>query len=54
MDFSILAKFGKLPCTIVQGIFSDFLATLQIHKKSDFDQNQFKLSTLHKNMCIYF
>ena len=38
-------KFGQRPCTIVQGLWSDFGATLKIRKKSNFDQNQRKIST---------
>ena len=39
-------KFGQIPCTIVQGVWPDFEATLKIHKKSNFD---------HKDMytCMY-
>ena len=48
-----LAKFGQEPCTIVQGLWPDFGATLKIRKKSNFDRNQLKLSTQHKNMYIY-
>ena len=46
-------KFGQRPCTIVQGLLSNFRATLKIRKKSNFDQNQLKLSKQHKNMYIY-
>ena len=45
-------KFGQRPCTIVQGVWPDFLATLKIHKKSNFDQNQLKVSMQHKNMYM--
>ena len=38
---------------IVQGVWPDFLATLKICRKSNFDRNQFKLSTWHKNMYMY-
>ena len=38
-------KFGQNPCTIVQGLWPDFGATLKICKKSNFDQNQLKLET---------
>ena len=48
-----LIKFGQTPCTIVQGLWPDFGATFKIHKKSNFDQNQLKLSTQHKNMYMY-
>ena len=50
---SILVKFGPRPCTIVQGLWPDFGATLKIHKKSNFDRNQLKLSTQHKYMYMY-
>ena len=46
-------KFGQRPCTIVQGLWLDFGANLKIHKKSSFDWNQLKFSTLHKNMYMY-
>ena len=36
----------------VQGLWPDFGATLKIHKKSNFDRNQLKLSTQHKNMYM--
>ena len=53
LSFSILAKFGLRPCTIVQGILPDFGATSKICKKSNFDRNQLKLSTQHKYMYMY-
>ena len=31
----------------------NFLETLKIHKKTNFDQNQLKLSTQHKNMYMH-
>ena len=44
-------KSGPRPCTIVQGLWPDFGATLKIHKKSNFDRNQLKL--LHNiSTCI--
>ena len=43
----------KCPCTIVQGLWPDFGATSKIRKKSNFDRNQLKLSTQHKNMYMY-
>ena len=46
-------KFGQSPCTIVQGLWPDFGATLKIRKKSNFDRNQLKLSTHHKYMYMY-
>ena len=45
MKNSLLAIFDEIPCTIVQGLWPDFGATLKIHKKSKFDRNQLKLST---------
>ena len=35
---------------IVQGVLSNFGVSFRIHKKSNFDRNQLKLSTQHKNM----
>ena len=43
-------KFGQSPCTIVQGLWPDFGATLKIFLKSNFDWNQLKLSMQHKYM----
>ena len=45
MKNSLLANFGEIPCTIVQGLWPNFGATLKIHEKSKFDWNQLKLST---------
>ena len=42
------------PTIIVQGLLLDFGAILKIHKKSNFDRNQLKLSTQHKYMYMYF
>ena len=42
-----------LPCTIVQGLWPDFGETLKIRKKSNFDRNQLKLATQHKNMYMH-
>ena len=56
MENSLLAIFGEIwpkPCTIVQGLCSDFLATLKICKKSNSDPNQLKISTQHKYMYMY-
>ena len=55
MENSLLAIFAKIwPKTIiVQGIWLDFGATLKIHKKSNFDRNQLKVSTQHKYMYMY-
>ena len=49
----IFSEIGPRPCTIVQGLWSDFGATLKIHKKSNFDWNQLKVETQHKNMYMY-
>ena len=46
-------KSGLRPCTIVQGLWPDFRASLKICKKSNFQQNQLKLSTKHKYMYMY-
>ena len=40
----IFMEFGQNPCTIVQGLCPDFGTTLKIRKKSNFDQNQLKVS----------
>ena len=57
MENSLLAIFGKIwPKSlyyIVHGIWPGLLATLKIHKKSNFDRNQHKLSTQHKYMYMY-
>ena len=49
----IFDEIGQGPCTIVQGVWPDFGATLKIRKKSNFDWNQLKLSTQCKNMYMY-
>ena len=43
-------KFGQSPCTIVQGLWPDFRATFKIHKKSNFDPNQIKISRKPKTI----
>ena len=48
-----MVKFGQGPCTIVQGLWPDFGATLKIYKKSNFDWNELKFSTQHENMYMY-
>ena len=48
-----IAKFDPRPCTIVQGLLSNFGVTLKIRKKSNFDRNQLKLYTQHKDMYIH-
>ena len=52
MENSLLAIFDEIPCTIVQGLWPDFRATLKINKKSNIDWNQLKLSTQHKNITF--
>ena len=46
-------KSGQRPCTIVQGLWPNFTATLKIHKKSNCDQNQLKISKQHKKMYMH-
>ena len=55
IERSLIAIFHEidLPCTIVQGVLSNVEATLKIRKKSNFDWNQLKISTQHKNMYMY-
>ena len=53
LSLPFFMKFGSRPCTIVQGFRPDFGATLKIHEKSNFDWNQLKLSTQHKNMYMH-
>ena len=53
MENSLLVIFGPRPCTIVQGLLPDFGATLKICKKSNFDWNQLKLETKHKDTYMY-
>ena len=48
-----LPILDESPCTIVQGLWPDFGATLKFLKKSNFDRNQLKLSTQHKYMYMY-
>ena len=46
-------KFGQQPCTIVQGLWPDFCATLKIRKKSNFDRKKLKLYIQHKNTYMH-
>ena len=46
-------NFGQIPCTIVQGLQPNFRVTLKIFKKSNFDWNQLKVSTQHKDMYMH-
>ena len=56
MENSLPFNFDEIwsrPCTIVQGLLPNFGTTLKIGKKSNFYQNQLKLSTQHKYMYMY-
>ena len=56
MENSLVFIFDEIwPMTlyIVQGLLPNFRATLKIRKKSNFDQNQLKLSTQHMYMYMY-
>ena len=56
MEISLLAIFAKMwPKTLYYSteLWPDFGATLKICKKSNFDRNELKLSTQHKNMYMY-
>ena len=56
MENSLLFIFGEIwPKSLYYstGTLAQFLATLKIHKKSNFDRNQLKLSTQHKYMYMY-
>ena len=56
MENFLLVIFDEIwprPCTIVQGLWLDFGATLKISIKSSFDQNQLKLAKQYKNMYMY-
>ena len=57
MENSLIVIFGEIwPMTlyyIVQGVWPDFGATLKICKKSNFDQNELKVSTQHKYMYMH-
>ena len=53
MENSLLAIFDEVSCTIAHDLWPNFGATLKIHKKSKFDQNQLKISTQHKNMYMH-
>ena len=53
MENSLLALFDEIwprPCTI---LWPGFGATLKFCKKSNFDQNQFKIEKQHKDMYMY-
>ena len=53
MEKSLLVIFDKIPCTIVEGLWPNFGATLKIRKKSNFDRNQLKFSMQHKNVHMH-
>ena len=53
MENFFLVIFGQNPCTIVQGYWLNFKTAIKIHKKSNFDRNQLKISTEHKEMYMH-
>ena len=56
MENSLLMIFDEIwqkSRTIVLGFWPNFKATIKIHKKSNIDQNQLKLSTQHKYMYMH-
>ena len=56
MDISLLAIFDEIwPKSLYYstGSLANFGATLKNCKKSNFNRNQLKLSTQHKNMYMY-
>ena len=56
MENSLLVIFDKIwPKTLYYstGYFVKFWSNLKIHKNSNFDWNQLKLSTQHKYMYMY-
>ena len=56
MENSLLANFDEIwPMTLYYstGTLTQFLSNFKIHKKSNFDRNQLKLSTQHKFMYMY-
>ena len=56
IENSLLAIFDKIWLKslyyIAHGLGPNFRATLKIHKKFNFDWNQLKLETQHKNMYM--
>ena len=53
MENSLLAIFDEIPCTIAHGLWPNFGVILKISKKSNFNQNQLKFSTQHKNIYMH-
>ena len=56
MENSLLVIFDEIwPKSLYYstGFLARFLAALKIHKKSNFDRNQLKLSTQHKYINVY-
>ena len=51
MENSLIAILDKYPVLYI--VQPDFGATLKIHKKSNFDQNQLTFSTQHKYMYMH-
>ena len=56
MENSLFVNFGEIwPETMYYstGTLTGFLSNLKIHKKSNFDRNQIKISTQHKYMYMH-
>ena len=53
MENFLLFIFGEIWLVTLQGLLPDFGVTLKNRKKSNFDQNQLKLSTQHKYMYMH-
>ena len=56
MENSLLAIFDEIwPKTMYYstGTFAQFWSKLKFRKKSNFDQNQFKIEKQHKDMYMY-
>ena len=55
MENSLLAIYDEIwPTSLYYstGTLGQFLSNYKIHKKSNFDQNRFTLSTQHKDMYM--
>ena len=56
VENSLLAIFDEICLKTLYystGLWPNFLVNLKIHKKSNFDRNQFKLLMQHKYMYIH-
>ena len=53
MKNSLLVIFDKIWPKSLYYSTESLAATIKIHKKYNFDRNQFKLSTQHKYMYMY-